>query len=181
MYKYNTWNRNAGENNKILSCDVYNTGSGGIALSGGDKKTLIPGNNVVENCKVHDFNRRNKFTWSGINVDGCGNKLLHNEVYNSDFHGIFVHGNEHLFEYNHVHDVTINSDDTSPWYIGRNPSNRGNILRYNYFHDCGSASKMNMGIYCDDSSTDVLIFGNGSIIITNGLKIAPVGKEETLV
>jgi hypothetical protein len=160
MYKYNTWNRNAGENNRILSCDVYNTGSGGISLSGGDKKTLTPGNNVVENCKVHDFNRRNKFTWSGINVDGCGNKLLHNEVYNSDFHGIFVHGNEHLFEYNHVHDVTRNSDDTSPWYIGRNPSNRGNILRYNYFHDCGSASKMNMGIYCDDSSTDVFIFGN---------------------
>lgn len=160
IYNHNAWNRNAGENNEILSCDVYNTGSGGIMLGGGDKKTLKPGNNIVKNCKVHDFNRRNKFTWSGINVDGCGNKVLNNEVYNSDFHGIFVHGNEHLFEYNNVHDVTLNSDDTSPWYIGRNPSDRGNVLRYNYFHDCGSTSKMNMGIYCDDSSTDVYVFGN---------------------
>lgn len=160
IYNHNAWNRNAGENNQILSCDIYNTGSGGITLGGGDKKTLKPGNNIVKNCKVHDFNRRNKFTWSGINVDGCGNKVLNNEVYNSDFHGIFVHGNEHLFEYNNVHDVTLNSDDTSPWYIGRNPSDRGNVLRYNYFHDCGSATKMNMGIYCDDSSTDVYVFGN---------------------
>jgi hypothetical protein len=160
IYNYNAWNRNAGENNQILSCDIYNTGSGGITLGGGDKKTLKPGNNIVKNCKIHDFNRRNKFTWSGINVDGCGNKVINNEVYNSDFHGIFVHGNEHLFEYNNVHNVTLNSDDTSPWYIGRNPSDRGNILRYNYFHDCGSADKMNMGIYCDDSSTDVYVFGN---------------------
>ena len=119
---------------RIQSCDVYNTGSGGIFLSGGSKVHLINGNNVVENCKVHDYNLRNKFLWAGINVNGCGNIVSHNEVYNAEFQGIFVYGNEHIFEYNNVHDVTTNSDDTSPWYIGRDPSNRGNIVRYNYFH-----------------------------------------------
>jgi len=160
IYRNTTWNRNAGHHNRILSCDVYNTGSGGIMLSGGDKKTLTPGNTTVENCRISLYNRRNKFTFAGIRVDGCGNRIAHNEIFNSDWHGIFVHGNEHIFEFNHIHDVTLNSNDTSPWYIGRNPSDRGNIVRYNFFDHCGNKNRMNMGIYCDDSSSDVLIYGN---------------------
>ncbi len=159
-YKYSTWNRNAGENHKILSCDIYNTGSGGILLGGGDKRSLTPGNNVVENCKIHTYNRYNKFTFGGIMVDGCGNKIRHNEIYNSDFHGVFCNGPEHLFEYNNIHHVNLNSGDVSAWYMGRNPSNRGIVLRYNYFHDCGNPNFMSMGIYCDDSSTGVTVFAN---------------------
>ena len=160
LYKYTNWDRKAGSNHGILSCDVYNTGSGGIYVSGGSKSKLTSGNNYVENCKVHDYNRRNKFLWSGINIDGCGNRISHCEIFNSEWQGIYVHGNEHLFEYNNIHHVTLNSDDTSPWYIGRDPSDRGNIIRYNYFHHCGNPNRMNMGIYCDDSSTDVFVFGN---------------------
>jgi Right handed beta helix region len=160
IYRNTTWNRNAGHHNRILSCDIYNTGSGGVMLSGGDKKTLTPGNNTVENCRISLYNRRNKFTFAGIRVDGVGNRIVHNEIFNSDWHGIFVHGNEHVFEYNHIHDVTLNSNDTSPWYIGRNPSDRGNIVRYNFFDHCGNKNRMNMGIYCDDSSADVFIYGN---------------------
>lgn len=160
IYKYTQWDRKAGTNHGILSCDVYNTGSGGIYLSGGSKRKLIPGNNYVENCKVFNYNRRNKFLWSGININGCGNRISHCEIFNSEWQGIYVHGNEHLFEYNNIHHVTLNSDDTSPWYIGRDPSDRGNIIRYNYIHHCGNPDRMNMGIYCDDSSTDVLVYGN---------------------
>lgn len=68
--------------------------------------------------------------------------------------------NEHLFEYNHIHHVTLNSNDTSPWYIGRDPSDRGNVVRYNYLDHCGNPDRMNMGIYCDDSSTGVTVYGN---------------------
>ncbi len=99
IYKYTQWNRNAGKNQLIQSCDIYNTGSGGVYLSGGSKKELIPGNNKVDNCKIYKYNRRNKFLWSGINVDGCGNIVSHNEISDSDWQGIYVHGNEHIFEY----------------------------------------------------------------------------------
>jgi len=160
IYSNNVWNRKAGSNNGVLSCDVYNTGSGGIFISGGDKKTLTKGNSYAENCRVYNYTRRNKFTWAGIRVDGCGNRISHNEIFNSDWHGIFVHGNDHIFEYNYIHDVTLNSNDTSPWYIGRNPSDRGNVIRYNYLDNCGNPNRMTMGIYCDDSSTDVYVYGN---------------------
>ncbi len=160
LYKYTTWDRKAGTNHGVLSCDVYNTGSGGIYLSGGSKRNLIPGNNYVENCKVHNYNRRNKFLWAGINIDGCGNRISHCEIFDSEWQGIYVRGNEHLFEYNEIHHVTLNSNDTSPWYIGRDPSDRGNVVRYNYIHHCGNPERMNMGIYCDDSSTGLLVYGN---------------------
>ena len=160
IYNNTAWERNAGTGHRILSCDVYQTGSGGISLSGGNKRLLIPGNNSVDNCRVHDYNRRNKFLWSGINVDGVGNSVRHCEIFNSEWQGIYVHGNDHVFEYNEIHHVTTNSDDTSPWYIGRDPSDRGNVVRWNYFHDCGNPNRMNMGIYCDDSSTGVTVYGN---------------------
>lgn len=196
LYKYSAWDRLAGSSNRVLSCDVYNTGSGGIALSGGSKRNLIPGHNSVENCQVHDYNRRNKFLWSGINVDGCGNRVAHCAIYNSDWQGIYVHGNDHLFEYNEIHHVTLNSNDTSPWYLGRNPSDRGNVIRYNYFHHCGNPERMTMGIYCDDSTTGVLVHGNvfyrmdvnhgvlfsnsgWDLIMTNNLVIEP--RSHTVV
>ena len=160
MYNNTAWNREAGHHNGVLSCDIYNTGCGGISLSGGDKRTLTPGNSFVENCKISNYNRRNKFTWAGIRVDGVANRITHNEIFNSDWHGIFVFGNDHLFEYNHIHDVTLNSNDTSPWYIGRNPSDRGHMIRYNFFDHCGNKKRMNMGIYCDDSSAGITVFGN---------------------
>jgi N-acetyl-beta-hexosaminidase len=183
LYKYPAWDRGAGTSNGILSCDIYNTGSGGIVLGGGDRIQLVPGNNYVENCKIHDYNRRNKFVWAGINVDGCGNRVSHCEIYNSDYQGIFVRGNDHLFEYNNVHHVTLNSNDTSPWYIGRDPSNRGNVVRYNYFHDCGNVTRMTMGIYCDDSSTDVLVYGNVfyKMNTTHGVLFSNTGRDLKMI
>ncbi len=182
IYKYTTWNRKAGNNNRVQSCDVYNTGSGGIILSGGSKRKLIPGNNIVENCRVHDYNRRTKFAWAGIIVDGCGNKVSHNEIYNSNFHGIFTNGPEHVFEYNEVHHVTLNSGDVSAWYTGRDPSDRGLVIRYNYFHDCGNPEMMNMGIYCDDSACGIMVFGNVFYNMHNryGVMYSNSGQELTM-
>lgn len=179
LYQNTTWERNAGTDHTILSCEVYNTGSGGIVLSGGSKRQLTPGNNTVENCKIHDFNRRNHFLWAGINVDGCGNRVAHCEVYNSDYQGIYVHGNEHVFEYNELHHLTLNSNDTSPWYLGRDPSDRGNVVRYNYFHHCGNPARMTMGVYCDDSTTGVQVYGNVfyKLQMTHGVLFSNTGWD----
>ncbi len=161
IYKYTTWDRKGGKNHRVVSCDIYDTGCGGVMLSGGSKKDLIPGNCFVENCRIHDYNRRNRFLWAGVNIDGCGNRIAHNEIYNSDFQAIYVHGNEHVFEYNHIHHIATNSNDTSPWYLGRDPSDRGNIIRYNFFHHCGNPQrKWTMGVYFDDATCGAVVHGN---------------------
>ena len=161
MYLNSVWDRNAGEQHVIEGCEVHNTGSGGIILGGGSKKNLIPGRNVVTDCRIHDFNRRNKAGAAGVIVDGCGNLVTHNEIYNADLQAILVHGNDHLFEYNHIHHVALNSNDASAWYLGRDPSDQGNIVRWNFFHHVGRPDrKWMMGVYCDDATCDVRIEGN---------------------
>jgi hypothetical protein len=161
LYLDTVWERDAGERHVIQGCEIYNTGSGGIFLGGGSKRHLIPGNNVVTDCRIHDFSRRNKMGASGIVVDGCGQRVVHNEIYNADQHAIFVHGNEHLFELNHIHHVALNSNDVSAWYLGRDPSDQGNVVRHNFFHEVGRADrKWMMGVYCDDATAGVLVEGN---------------------
>jgi len=55
----------------------------------------------------------------------------------------------------------LNSNDASAWYLGRDPSDQGNIVRYNFFHHVGRPDrKWMMGVYCDDATCNVLIEGN---------------------
>jgi hypothetical protein len=161
LYLDTVWERDAGERHVIQGCEVYNTGSGGIFLGGGSKQRLIPGHNVVTDCRIHDFNRRNRAGAAGVIVDGCGNRVVHNEIFNADLQGIIVHGNEHVFEFNHIHHVALNSNDASAWYLGRDPSDQGNVVRWNFFHDVGRPDrKWMMGVYCDDATAGVLVEGN---------------------
>ncbi len=160
MYADTGWERFAGSNNTILSCDIYNTGSGGVMLGGGSKRKLIKGHSEVDNCKLYNFNRRNKFLTAGINVDGCGNRVANCDISKSLFQAIYVRGNEHLFEYNYIHEIAKDSDDTSAWYLGRDPSDRGNVIRCNFFYDVGREDRSVMGVYCDDATADVSVISN---------------------
>jgi hypothetical protein len=55
----------------------------------------------------------------------------------------------------------MNCNDGSAWYTGRDPSNRGNIVRYNFFHDIGRLDrKWIMCVYFDDAACDGLVYGN---------------------
>ncbi|MGB2959402.1 MAG: right-handed parallel beta-helix repeat-containing protein [Bacteroidota bacterium] len=160
-YMNAVWDRKAGENHTIEGCEIYSTGSGGIILEGGSKKELIPGNSRVTDCRIHDFTRRNKAGAAGIIVGGCGNRVAHNEIYNGDLQAILARGPEHLYEYNHIHHVATNSNDASAWYTGRNPSDQGTVIRYNFFHHVGRPDrKWTMGVYFDDGICGALVEGN---------------------
>jgi hypothetical protein len=161
MYRNTTWDRKPGMGHGLSRCEIYGTGSGGVILGGGSKKELIPGGSFVEDCRIHDFDRRNRALAAGIMVDGCGNRIAHNEIFNGDLQAIFVHGNNHLFEFNVIHHVARNSNDASAWYLGRDPGDRGNVVRNNFFHHIGRPDrKWTMGVYCDDATCDVLVEGN---------------------
>ncbi len=161
LYQNTVWERDAGKDHTIEGCEIYNTGAGGIFLGGGSKKRLEPGHNTVTDCRIHDFSRRNKMGAAGIVVDGCGNRVAHNEIFNAELQAIFVHGNDHVFEFNHLHHVALDSNDTSAWYLGRDPSDQGNVVRWNFFQDVGRPDrKWLMGVYCDDATAGVTVEGN---------------------
>ncbi len=161
LYNHTGWDRKAGSYHGIQSCEIYNTGTGGIVLSGGSKIQLVPGYCYVDNCRIHDFQTRIATQGTAISVDGCGNRVSHNEIFNSEQQAILVRGNDHIFEFNEVHHVALNTNDASAWYMGRDPSDRGQIIRNNFFHHVGRPDRdLTMGIYFDDSACGSLVEGN---------------------
>ncbi|HTR40338.1 MAG TPA: right-handed parallel beta-helix repeat-containing protein [Pseudomonadales bacterium] len=161
LYAHPDFNRHAGSDHRIENCSFYNLGTGGISLGGGDRKTLSAGNNIVSNCVIHTFNRWNRSYKAGVNIDGVGNRIQHCLIYDAPGAAIYLHGNNHVIENNEIHDVMLTGDDMGAIYMGRDPSEFGNIMRDNYFHDIGFGRKERAwAIYYDDGACGSEAFGN---------------------
>ena len=151
--------RKGGKNHGVIDCEIYNCGAGGISLSGGSRKTLEPGGNFVSNCKIYNNNRLDRSIRAGISIDGAGNRIEHCEIYNCSSSAIYLHGNDHVIEYNNIHHVVLEAQDMGAFYMGRDPSARGIIIRNNFFHHINN-SEARLAIYGDDGSSGMLIEGN---------------------
>jgi hypothetical protein len=160
QYDNTTFNREAGTGHLVTACHIYNTGTGGVSLGGGDRLTLVKGNNRVENCLIHDFNRLDRSYKVGININGVGNIIRNCEIFNSPGSAIMLHGNEHLIEYNNIHHAVIDGDDMGAIYYGRDPSEFGNKVQYNFFHHIGNEHGMIMAVYHDDGACGMEVTGN---------------------
>ena len=85
----------------------------------------------------------------------------HNELSGAPHMAVGFHGNDHVFEYNVVSNVCMSSDDASAFYKGRNPSCRGNVLRYNFWSEIGSPrGHGNAAVYFDDGDGGDFVIGN---------------------
>jgi hypothetical protein len=168
LYDNSTFYRDAGYNHGVLSCDIYGIGAGAISLSGGDRLTLKPGNNFVRNTRIHDYNRLDRSYKAAVNIDGVGNRVANNLIYDAPHMAIYVHGNEHIIEYNHVHHVALESSDMGWFYMGRDPSNFGNVVRYNFVHHVGvtdsgiegDRTTGVSGLYLDDLTSGTKVYQN---------------------
>ena len=150
-----------GKNNTFASCHIHDTGAGGLHIGGGDRKTLKPGGNRVENCHIHDFSIHQLTYSSGIHLSGVGNTAAHNLLEGAPHMAVGISGNDHIFEYNIVRNVCVSSDDAAALYKGRNPSSRGNIIRYNLWKNIGSPrGHGNAAIYFDDGDGGEMVYGN---------------------
>jgi hypothetical protein len=159
LYNHTTLNRSAGENHGIINCHIYQVGAGGVILGGGDRKSLAKGGNYVHNCLIHDFNRIEKSYRAGIWITGVGNRISNCEIYDAPMMAILLHGNDHVIEYCDFHDVVREMHDQGAIYYGRNPSERGNVVRYNYFHDLGS-EHLSVSVYHDDGACGMEVHAN---------------------
>jgi hypothetical protein len=173
MYKHTTYNREAGTGHVISNCEIYNTGAGGISLGGGDRLSLEKGNNQVFNCKIHDFTRLDRSYKCGVNIDGVGNIIRNCEIYNCPGSAVLLHGNEHLIEYNVIHNAVTDGDDMGAVYYGRDPSERGNKVRYNFFHHIGNDHGLIVSVYHDDGACGMEVTGN--IFFRGGLRTVLIG------
>ena len=151
-----------GVHNGISSCEISGPGAGGVALSGGDRKSLTHGQNYVEYCRIHDFSRFEYMYNPAVSLDGCGQRASHNLINSAPHSGILYGGNEHLIELNELHHVCQQTSDAGAIYAGRDWGARGNQIQYNYLHDIASVFQGYgvHGIYLDDCLSGIQVLGN---------------------
>ncbi|MEI6500228.1 MAG: right-handed parallel beta-helix repeat-containing protein [Armatimonadota bacterium] len=154
-------NVNGGQRHEVFGCDLYNLGNGGVNLSGGDRKTLTPAGHNVEDCHIYKFGRWNPVYKAGIRLDGVGNRAAHNLLNDAPHMAIGFSGNDQVIEFNEIHSVVHESNDAGVIYTGYNWTMRGNLIRYNYFHDIyGFEGRGCVGVYLDDQFSSATMFGN---------------------
>lgn len=149
-----------GTNNLAYNNEITHTGKGGIILTGGNTDTLEAGNNKADNNFIHDWSEIYLTYQPAVTLNGVGNICSHNEMLNSPHEAITYSGNNHIIEYNLIHDVCLLSDDAGAVYAGRSWADYGNIIRYNCIYNLGSGEHKPDGIYLDDALSGQQIYGN---------------------
>ncbi|MBT7162755.1 MAG: carbohydrate-binding protein [Victivallales bacterium] len=162
IYENPVFDREAGTDHLVTGCDIYNTGAGGVHLGGGDRGTLVPAGNTVANCHIHHVNRLDFTYRAAVNIDGCGNRIRNCYIHDCAGSAIYLHGNDHLIEYNEVAFACTVADDMGAFYMGRDPSEQGNVIRYNFWHHIGIGPRSHGTnvIYLDDGACGTKTYGN---------------------
>ena len=143
----------------VRGCSLYDLGAGAVLLDGGDRARIVRGDNFLEDCVIHDYNRIDKSFRPAISLKGLGNRISRCEISHSATLAVLMTGNDHLIEGCDIHDVCLDVEDLGAIYNGRDPSSRGNIIRWNYFHDL-LARRNIRAVYHDDGACACEVYGN---------------------
>ena len=155
-----------GYRNQILDCWFHDV-ERGIELHSSNanytRGNLIDNDNLIENSL---FERCDKVTTTyspAIMLSVGGNMARHNEIRESKHTVAQMSGSNNMYEFNEIYDACTDTDDMGALYTGRNITHRGNIVRYNYFHDIGGANRGSNGchgIFYDDYWASADTVGN---------------------
>ena len=170
-----------GSDHAVIGCDIYYLGDGGIVLDGGDRVTLTPSRHLALNNHIHHYSRNNKTYRPAVKINGVGQRIAHNLIHDAPHQGMMFYGNEHLIEYNEIHNVCLETDDAGAIYTGRDWTWRGNVIRYNYFHHLGTYKSWvgNQSVYLDDWTSGTTVHGN--IVYKSGRGVLIGGGRNNIV
>ncbi len=159
-----------GKNVEVRSNTVVGAGRNAVSVSGGVRETLERCEHVVENNHLHDFGVYFK-QGVGVSVSGVGSSVVRNWIHNGPRFGVMHGGNLNLIEGNHLHDLSLETEDTGAIYSGGRDwiTPRGSVIRHNWIHDIWGMDlhdgkfitpHFSWGIYLDDNSGGVDVIGN---------------------
>jgi hypothetical protein len=156
-----------GTHHGLQSCDIYSMGRGGVVMAGGDRKDLSRGGHFVDNCEIYDLSRIDHTYTPAVVVSGVGNRITHNLFHDILSSAVRLEGNDQVMEYNEVYRVVTESDDQGGVDMFGDPTFRGDVIRYNYFHHIGNWRQQNeelpvgeAGVRLDDAISGVTVTGN---------------------
>ncbi len=169
-----------GTNITIQNCEISDIGGSGLNISGGDASTLTPSGNIVYNNYIHDFGVVDRTYYGAIHVGGCGVTVSHNEMAHAPHLAVPYGGPLHMFEYNEIYDVCMETSDAGAFYHYQSMDDYGTVFRYNYIHDIGTGDTMAFGIYWDGGVSGQTAYGN-VIVNTTGRGILANGGRDNII
>jgi hypothetical protein len=178
----------------IKHCDIYDTGSHGVYVSGGKRSPFrqqyIDSGIHVENNYIHHIGVFRKNV-AAIALNGVGIRIAHNYMHDGPRWGILSRGNNNMIEYNHIRHMNVETSDTAGIDLcDRDLTMNGTVIRYNRIHDMlglhkldgkwkAQSSALTYGIYLDDYTSGVEIYGNLIYRTPSGALYFHAGRENT--
>ena len=144
----------------------------GVDVRGGDRPTLTRADHEVSDCEITRYGVVRRTYAPGVRVAGVGVTLRKNVFHDATHTAVLYGGNEHLFEGNEVYDIMRETGDAGAFYTGRDPTSRGNVLRFNYVHDIGrpdDSAPNTMAFYLDDCDAGDTLVSNRVKNVARGL------------
>jgi len=151
-----------GKDNIVHSCAVNNMGRGGMDILGGDWEKLVPGNTVVENCRIFNLSRIDRTYTPALLAEGMGLKIQRNEFKNIPSSAIRLEACDALIQLNVFKRCVYESGDQGAIDMWANPLYRGNVIRWNFF-DSIRNPKAHLGaaaVRCDDFISGFMVAEN---------------------
>jgi len=150
-----------GQDHLIHSCTIYGMGRGGIEIAGGELDKLIRSGAVIENCIIRDISRLERTYTQAIWASGVGMIIQHCLFENMPSTAIRIEGNDMLIQFNEFNQCVYESNDQGAFETHMNYLYRGNVVRWNYFHDLGGPNiERGAGVRLDDLISGFCIDGN---------------------
>ena len=149
-----------GKENEVRGCNVYQTGDGAVFLEGGDRRSLEPGSHAAVNNHIHHMGQWTRTYQPGVSVQGVGHRVAHNLIHDGPHNAIQLGGNDHVIEFNEIHHVCLETGDVGGFYMGRDWTEQGNVIRHNFFHHLGGIGLGSMAVYLDDCASGTQVIGN---------------------
>ena len=172
------------KNCRVENCTFSRIGRSCVMVSGGDRKKLIPGGNVVANCEFSDFAKVNRTYSSAVVLSGCGNAMIGCKVHDAPHSACFYsRGNDLRIVSNEVWNVMYETGDCGAFYAGRDPTSRGNLLGWNYVHDVGTLGRKTanvMAFYLDDCDCGDTLISNKVVNVPRGVLLGG-GQDNHLI
>ena len=201
----------------VKNCNIFNFGSGGVVIKGDNvkiennhmknlggtglysarrrsSKTLTPSGDTIINNKIHNVGYLQRHMFRQLRCTAVVIHVANNDIYDAP-HCIFnYHGNDHIIEFNKIHDAVKECLDMDAIYTRNEymPQWRGNIIRNNYIYNLGIfpvgeyTKQLNVsGIRTDNYGHALQIYNNifaniGTENANNVIGVTAQGNRNTL-
>lgn len=159
-----------GKNVVISNCRIDDIAETAVELKGGDRTTLAPAGHAIVNSTITNFDLETRTYHPGVRLAGVGIRVEGNTIAHSPHSGIILQGNDHVIRGNRLEDLVTEADDAGAIYVGRDWTERGNVIENNWFRNIGMPAVPNSplvtgrqyvsGIYLDDQESGYRIERN---------------------